>query len=364
MPDSFGARLRQRREQQQVALSTIAEQTKIKQSLLDGLERDDVSQWPSGIFRRAFVRTYAHAIGLDPDTVVREFLQLYPDPAEDVATVPAEAQAGNAQIASGAPPMRLRYLVGSAIGSLSGLRVGAAQRGRALLLLADRAHINAVASKAGMAADGHGDAEVDALPAAETGAPIALEPCAGGAQADNAAAAAVDDGPAGDSAPVPPLGTTDVDWPAAAHLCTCLGRLHDGEEFAPLLQEAARLLDAAGLIVWACDARACELTPVLAYGYSDRVLAQLPRVRRDADNATGAAFRSAQTCVVKGSALASGALVVPLLTAGGCAGVLSMEMQHGSEQREPVRVLATIIAAQLARLVDVREAEAADRRLA
>src|SRR5687767_246058 len=52
MTDSFGARLRQRREQQDIALLTIAEQTKIKLSLLEALERDDVSQWPAGIFRR------------------------------------------------------------------------------------------------------------------------------------------------------------------------------------------------------------------------------------------------------------------------------------------------------------------------
>jgi len=46
MPESFGARLRQRREEQQIALSAIAEQIKIKSSLLEALERDDVSHWP------------------------------------------------------------------------------------------------------------------------------------------------------------------------------------------------------------------------------------------------------------------------------------------------------------------------------
>src|SRR5260221_5286215 len=92
MPESFGARLREQRERQQVALSTIAEQTKIKLSLLEGLERDDVSRWPSGIFRRAFIRAYAHAIGLQPDLVVREFLDTHPDPLEEV-TVEALAEA-------------------------------------------------------------------------------------------------------------------------------------------------------------------------------------------------------------------------------------------------------------------------------
>ena len=74
MADSFGARLRQRREDQGIALLTIAEQTKIKLSLLQALERDDVSHWPPGIFRRAYIRAYAHAIGLDPDLIVVDFL--------------------------------------------------------------------------------------------------------------------------------------------------------------------------------------------------------------------------------------------------------------------------------------------------
>src|SRR3981081_2204893 len=92
MPESFGARLRQRREKQQIALTTIAEQTKIKLSLLEALERDDLWHWPEGIFRRAFVRAYAQAIGREPRVVVREFLEVLPDPIEVVA----KASAGSA----------------------------------------------------------------------------------------------------------------------------------------------------------------------------------------------------------------------------------------------------------------------------
>jgi GAF domain-containing protein len=81
------------------------------------------------------------------------------------------------------------------------------------------------------------------------------------------------------------------------------------------------------------------------------VLAQLPTVGRDADNATAAAFRSAQTCAINGSDHSSGALAVPLLTPAGCAGVLAIELQHGSEQTRSVRAVATIFAAQLAQLI-------------
>jgi transcriptional regulator with XRE-family HTH domain len=85
MADSLGARLRHERERRQIALRSIAESTKINLPLLEGLERDDVSRWPSGIFRKSFVRSYAQAVGLDADEVVREFEERYPDPLQAAA---------------------------------------------------------------------------------------------------------------------------------------------------------------------------------------------------------------------------------------------------------------------------------------
>ena len=78
---NFGRRLRDQRERAQIALSEIAAATKIKRSLLEELERGDVSAWPGGIFRRAFLRAYASAIGLSPESVVEEFTQVFPDGA-------------------------------------------------------------------------------------------------------------------------------------------------------------------------------------------------------------------------------------------------------------------------------------------
>ena len=87
---SFGRRLRRERERRRIALSSIAENTKISVSLFDDLERDDVSRWPSGIFRKSFIRAYAQAIGLDPDETAREFLERFPDPNDlDLASLTA-----------------------------------------------------------------------------------------------------------------------------------------------------------------------------------------------------------------------------------------------------------------------------------
>jgi transcriptional regulator with XRE-family HTH domain len=85
MADSLGARLRHERERRQIALRSIAESTKISLPMLEGLERDNVSRWPSGIFRKSFVRAYAQALGLDPEPIVREFEERYPDPLQAAA---------------------------------------------------------------------------------------------------------------------------------------------------------------------------------------------------------------------------------------------------------------------------------------
>ena len=76
---AFGPSLRAHRERRGMPLQAIAESTKIKASLLAALERNDVSHWPGGIYRRAFLRAYADAIGLAPEPVLAEFLRLFPD---------------------------------------------------------------------------------------------------------------------------------------------------------------------------------------------------------------------------------------------------------------------------------------------
>jgi transcriptional regulator with XRE-family HTH domain len=76
--ETFGARLRAERERRGISIDTIASVTKVGADLWDGLERNDFSRWPSGIFARAFVRDYARAIGLDADETVNEFCRLFP----------------------------------------------------------------------------------------------------------------------------------------------------------------------------------------------------------------------------------------------------------------------------------------------
>jgi hypothetical protein len=349
---SFGARLRLQRERQQVALTAIAEQTKIKVSLLDGLERDDLSHWPGGIFRRSYVRSYAHAIGLEPETVVGEFLARYPDPVEEPTAI-ASARGGDLESSNRRPTTRLGYLISSAMSALPTLRVPpGGERGSAATEApaADErfgGRDNGVADPPAMLAEvSYVDPAFDGLFAAET-TPIVAE-----AEANDDPAA--QDGGIEDAAQVSPEPPR-VDLSAVAFLCTRLGCAVHVREVTPVLAAAATLLDAVGVILWTWESRAGVLRPAISHGYPDELLAQLPRVRPDADNAIARAFRSTRMRVIEGSERSTGALAAPLMTPAGCAGVLALEFRNGGERHECARALATILSAQLSTLVEAPE---------
>jgi transcriptional regulator with XRE-family HTH domain len=74
----FGGRLRDARERRGVSLRQIANSTKISVGVLEALERNDISKLPGGIFGRAFVRSYAIEVGLDPEATIQDFITNFP----------------------------------------------------------------------------------------------------------------------------------------------------------------------------------------------------------------------------------------------------------------------------------------------
>ncbi len=79
---AFGLELRRIRERRGLTLEQMSEQSKVSVTHFAALEAGDLSRWPSGIFRRAFVRSYATMVGLDPDEVLGQFNRIFPDPAD------------------------------------------------------------------------------------------------------------------------------------------------------------------------------------------------------------------------------------------------------------------------------------------
>jgi transcriptional regulator with XRE-family HTH domain len=75
---AFGPNLRRLRVQRGISLERIAATTKISPDLWAGLERNDFSRWPTGIYARSYVRAYAQELGSDPDATVDQFCRLFP----------------------------------------------------------------------------------------------------------------------------------------------------------------------------------------------------------------------------------------------------------------------------------------------
>jgi cytoskeletal protein RodZ len=90
-PASFGAFLRGQREARHLTIQQVAETTKIASHHFTSLERGDIRRWPGGMYRRAMVRAYAQAIGLNVEETVGRFLAAFPSEQDEppVASRPA-----------------------------------------------------------------------------------------------------------------------------------------------------------------------------------------------------------------------------------------------------------------------------------
>ena len=76
--DEFGPHLRSARLQRGLTVAQITRATNVSAELWEGLERNDLSRWPGGIFARSYVRAYALQVGLDPEQTVDEFCRCFP----------------------------------------------------------------------------------------------------------------------------------------------------------------------------------------------------------------------------------------------------------------------------------------------
>jgi hypothetical protein len=76
--EAFVTRLRRHRQRSRISLDEIAAETRVKKEMFEALENNDLSAWPRGLYARAWIRTYACAVGLDPIDTVDEFCRLFP----------------------------------------------------------------------------------------------------------------------------------------------------------------------------------------------------------------------------------------------------------------------------------------------
>jgi CHASE3 domain sensor protein len=152
------------------------------------------------------------------------------------------------------------------------------------------------------------------------------------------------------AAPATPAGPT-VEMDLLAALCSDLAKVTDTRALPAILERAAGVLDATGLVLWIADPDGRELSPILVHGYSPQLATRLGTIARDASNVTASAYRTGLLQTMKGDAVSDGAIAAPLVAGGGCVGVLAAEMKNGGEQHDVMLSTAAIIASQLATLV-------------
>jgi hypothetical protein len=111
---------------------------------------------------------------------------------------------------------------------------------------------------------------------------------------------------------------------ATAELCVDLARLLDGRDVQALLARASEVLGAKGIMIWSADAGSEQLRPSLAHGYSEKVLRKLQPLAMGDENITSQTYRTMKPQSMNGNHGGdSMAIAVPLISTGGCVGVMA-----------------------------------------
>ena len=143
---------------------------------------------------------------------------------------------------------------------------------------------------------------------------------------------------------------------AAADVCGALARVQQPLELAGLIERMHGVLDSRGTIVWIYDEGNDVLRPGLSAGYASTTIGRMGTIPLSSDAPVATAFTRGEARSVRGTNEAPGALVVPIVTAGGVSGVVTIELPPGNDRQPATLALTRIFAAQLAGLLAVDSA--------
>ncbi|MFC0471989.1 RodZ domain-containing protein [Halalkalibacter kiskunsagensis] len=88
----LGQHLKEQREQKQLSLEDLQRTTKIQKRYLIAIEEGRFDALPGIFYARAFVKTYAEAIGLDPDPLFDQYKNELPNPQREAVTLPSRTE--------------------------------------------------------------------------------------------------------------------------------------------------------------------------------------------------------------------------------------------------------------------------------
>lgn len=73
MSQTLGEKLRQAREERDISISEVAEQTRISPLYIEAIENDDYSPLPGGIFNKGFIKSFAKFVGVDEEEALQDY---------------------------------------------------------------------------------------------------------------------------------------------------------------------------------------------------------------------------------------------------------------------------------------------------
>lgn len=76
MAESLGEKLRKAREERDISISEVAEQTRISALYLEAIEKDDYGPLPGGIFNKGFIKSFAKYVGVDESEALQDYARI------------------------------------------------------------------------------------------------------------------------------------------------------------------------------------------------------------------------------------------------------------------------------------------------
>lgn len=84
----LGEQLKRAREEKQISLDEIQELTKIQKRYLQAIENGDFDKLPGAFYTKAFIKSYAEAVGLNYEALIQEFGHELPRPSQPTESLP------------------------------------------------------------------------------------------------------------------------------------------------------------------------------------------------------------------------------------------------------------------------------------
>jgi cytoskeleton protein RodZ len=92
MTTDIGGRIRAAREQRGLSLSDAARLTRLSSGTLRAIERNDFDSLPSGMYRKAYLRTFAAEVGLNPLEIAAAYEEIHGEVIESAPPDPASTR--------------------------------------------------------------------------------------------------------------------------------------------------------------------------------------------------------------------------------------------------------------------------------